>query len=93
VFNLHCFLYDVGKAISEKLEMKSVVFNFVKNHFGSTIIEYQLCLLVCISYLTNPKRGKNGENEKTRMQYTKEYFFNFYGYQNLSEEEKELQLK
>jgi hypothetical protein len=43
--------------------------------------------------LTNPKKGKDGKNEKTRMRFTRECFFHFYGYQNLSEEEKELKLK
>jgi hypothetical protein len=93
MFNLQCFLDDVGKQIGGKLRMKSLVFDFVKNHFESTITEYPLCLFVCISYLINPKRGKNGENKKTRMQYTKECFFNFYSYQKLSEEDKEPKLK
>jgi hypothetical protein len=88
VFNLQCFLYDVGKPIGGNLGMKSVVFDFVKNHFASTITEYTLCRFACISYLTNPKRGKNCENKKTRIQYTRECFFHFYGYQNLSEEDK-----
>jgi hypothetical protein len=71
VFNLQCFLYGVGKQIGGKLGMKSLVFDFVNNRFASTITEYPLCWFGCISYLTNPKKGKNGENEKTRMQYTK----------------------
>jgi hypothetical protein len=93
VFNLHCFLYDIGKPTSGKLGMKSLVFDFVKNRFASTITVDELCWFTCISYLINPKRGKNCENEKARIQYTKEYFFQFYGNQNLSKEEKELKLK
>jgi hypothetical protein len=73
--------------------MKSLVFDFVKNHFASTVTEYPLCLFGCRSYLTNPKKGKGGENEKTRMHFTRECFFHFYGYQNLSEEDKKLKLK
>jgi hypothetical protein len=65
VFNLQCFLFNVGKPIGGKQGMKSLVFDFVKNCFASTITEYPLCWC----------------------------FFNFYGYQNLSEEEKELKLK
>jgi hypothetical protein len=38
------------------------------------------------------KKGKNGENEITRLSFAKECFFKFYGYQNLSEEEKEIKL-
>jgi hypothetical protein len=64
VFNLQCFLYDVGKPIGGKLGMKSFVFDFVKNHFASTVTEYPLCWFACISYLTNPKKCKNGEAEK-----------------------------
>jgi hypothetical protein len=48
VFNLQCFLYDVGKPISGKLGMKSLVFDFVKNHFASNISEYPLCLFAGI---------------------------------------------
>jgi hypothetical protein len=66
---------------------------FFKTSFASTITEYHLCWFACISFLTNPKRGKNGENDKTKMQYTRECVFDFYGYQNLPEEEKELKLK
>jgi hypothetical protein len=43
VFNLQCFLYDVGKQIGGKLGMKSLVFDFVENRFASTIAEYSLC--------------------------------------------------
>jgi hypothetical protein len=57
--------------------MKNLVFDFVNNRFGSFITEYSLCWFVYISYLTHPKKGKNGENEKTRMKYTRECFFNF----------------
>jgi hypothetical protein len=88
-----CFLYRVGKPIGGKLGIKSLVFDFVKNHFASTVTEYPLCWFTCISYLTNPKRRENGENDKTRMQYTRECFFHFYGYQDLYEEEKDLKLK
>jgi hypothetical protein len=73
--------------------MKSLVFDFIKNIFAFTITEYPLCWFACISYLTNPKRGKHDENEKTRMHFTKECFFHFYGYQDLYEEEKYLKLK
>jgi hypothetical protein len=38
-----------------------------------------------MSYLINHKRGRNGENEKSRMYLVKECFFHFYGYQDLSE--------
>jgi hypothetical protein len=93
MFNLQCFLYDVGKQIGGKLGMKSLVFDFVKNHFASIITEYTLCWFACISYLTHPKKGKNGENQYTRMKCAKECFFHFYDYQNLTEEEKELKLK
>jgi hypothetical protein len=64
VYNLHCFLYDVGKPIGRKLGMKSLVCDFVKNHFTFTIAEYPLCWFACISYLTNPIKTKNSENEK-----------------------------
>jgi hypothetical protein len=80
VFNLQCFLYDVGKLISGKLGMKNLVFDFVKNHFTSTITDYQFCCFACISYLTNPKRCKNGENENTRKYLAREGFFHFNGY-------------
>jgi hypothetical protein len=93
VYNLRYFLYDVWKAIGGKLGMKSLIFDFVKNHFASTITEYHLCLFACISYLTNPKKCKGGENEKTRMHFTRECFYHFYSYQDLFEEEKELKLK
>jgi hypothetical protein len=73
--------------------MKSLVFDFVKNHFAPTVTEYPLCWFACIYYLTNPKKCKGSENEKTRLHFTRECFFHFYGYQNLSEEEKELKLK
>jgi hypothetical protein len=65
----------------------------VKNHFASTVTEYPLCWFACISYLTHPKKGKGGENEKTRLHLAKDCFFHFYGYQNLPEEEKDLKLK
>jgi hypothetical protein len=58
VFNLQCFLYDVGKPIGGKLGMKSLVFDFVKNRFASTVTEYSLCWFACISYLTHPKKGR-----------------------------------
>jgi hypothetical protein len=93
VFNLQCFLYDVKKPIGGKLGMKSLVFDFVKNHFASTITEYPLCWFACIFYLTKPKKGKNGENENIRLYLAKQCFYHFYSYQNLSEEKKELKLK
>jgi hypothetical protein len=40
MFNLQDFLYDVGKPIGGKLGMKSLIFDYVKNHFVSTITEY-----------------------------------------------------
>jgi hypothetical protein len=92
VYNLQCFLYDVGKPICGKLGMKTVLFNMVNNHFVCTVTENPLCWFACISYLTNPKNGKNRENERTRLSFAKECFFKFYGYQNLSEEEKKIKL-
>jgi hypothetical protein len=58
VYNLQCFLYDVGKPIGGKQGMKSIVFDLVNNHFAYNLTEYPLCLFACISYLTNPKREK-----------------------------------
>jgi hypothetical protein len=81
------------KLFSGKLGIKNLVFDFVKNKFASTITEFPLCWFACISYLTNPKKGKNGENQHTRMHFTRECFLNFYCYQNLSEEDKEQKLK
>jgi hypothetical protein len=92
VYNLQCFLYDVGKPIGGKQGMKSIVFDMVNNHFACIVTEYPLCWFACISYLTNPKNGKNGENESLRLSFPKECFFKFYWYQNLSEEEKKLNL-
>jgi hypothetical protein len=93
VFNFQYFLYDFGKPIGGKLGMKSLVFDFVKKHFASTVTEYPLCWFACISYLTHPKKGKNSEEEKAKIAFAKDCFFHFYGYQNLPEEEKELKLK
>jgi hypothetical protein len=64
MFNLQCFLYDVGKPIDRKLGMKSLVFDFVKNRFPSTITEYPLCWFACICYLTNPKEVKTVKTKK-----------------------------
>jgi hypothetical protein len=58
VFNLQCFFYDVGKPIGGKLGMKSLVFDFIKNHFTLIITEYPLCWFECKSYLTNLKKVK-----------------------------------
>jgi hypothetical protein len=65
----------------------------VSNHFATTITGYPLCWFPCISYLTNLKKCKGGENEKTKMYLAKKCFFHFYGYQNLSEVENNLKLK
>jgi hypothetical protein len=92
IYNLQCFLYDVGKPSGGKQGMKSIVFDMVNNRFACTVAEYPLCWFGCISYLTNQKNGRNGENERTRLSFAKECFFKFYGYQNLSEEEKEIKL-
>jgi hypothetical protein len=85
-------LYDVGKPIGGKQGMKSIVFDMVNNRFVCTATEYPLCWFACISYLTNPKYRKNGENEKTRLFFAKECFFKFYGYQNLSKKKRKSNL-
>jgi hypothetical protein len=48
---------------------------------------------VPISYLVNPKRGRKGENEKTRKQLSKDCFFHFHGYQTLPKQNIKLKLK
>jgi hypothetical protein len=92
ICNLQRFLYDVGKPISGKQGMKNIVFDIMNNNYAYTVTEYLFCWFACISYLTNLKNGRNGDNESTRLSFPKECFFKFYGYQNLSEEEKEIKL-
>jgi hypothetical protein len=43
IYNLQCFLYDVGKPIGGKQGMKSIVYDMVNNNYASTITEYPLC--------------------------------------------------
>jgi hypothetical protein len=45
-----------------------------------------LCWFSCISYLY--KKRKDNENSKTRVLYAKQFFIDYYGLENASEEEQ-----
>jgi hypothetical protein len=45
-----------------------------------------LCWFACISYLY--KKRKDNENSRTRVIYAKQFFFDYYGLENGSEEEQ-----
>jgi hypothetical protein len=66
VFNLQCFLYDLGKSIGEKLGMKNILFDFVKNRLASTVTEYPLCWYTCISYVSNSKKVEMKKMKKQK---------------------------
>jgi hypothetical protein len=86
VYNLQCYMYNVGKPIGGKQGEKSLIYDFIKNKYAYAIDDSTLCWFGCISYLIEPP--KKGESVNMRMTKARECFYDFYDYSHLDEIEK-----
>jgi hypothetical protein len=83
VYNLKCYLYNVGKPICGKQGEKSMLHNFMKNRYAYSIDESALCWYGCISFLIDPPKLKECVHE--RITKARQCFYDFYGYSQLDE--------
>jgi hypothetical protein len=83
VYNLQCYLYNVGKPIGGKQGEKSLLHDFVKNLYGYSTDDSALCWFGCISFLINPPKLKESVHEKIAK--ARQCFHDFYCYSHLDE--------
>jgi hypothetical protein len=83
VYNLQCYLYNVGKQICGKQGEKSLLHDFVKNQYAYSIDDSALCWFGCISFLINPQKLKESVHE--RIAKARLCFYDFYGYLHLDD--------
>jgi hypothetical protein len=84
VYKLQVFLYNVSKNSGGKVREKCLISSFIHNQYAYSISKSTLCLFTCISYIY--KKRKDNENSKTRVVYGKQFFIDYYGLENASEE-------
>jgi hypothetical protein len=91
VYNLQCYLYNVGKPIGGKQGEKSLLHDFVKNWYAYSINDSVLCWLGCISFLIDPPKLKEFVHE--RIAKARQCFYDFYGYSHLDEINKKKKME
>jgi hypothetical protein len=76
----------VGKPIVGKQGEKSLLHDFVKNHYAYSIDDSALCWFGCISFLIDPPNLKESVHE--RIAKARQCFYDFNGYSKLDEIDK-----